>query len=288
MKKIHIITDSACDLPVERLRSYDVEVLPLYVTQGEIIFRDGIDILPETIYRQMAEGVIYKTSQIPYMDYFQCFERHAQEKQPALYLCFSSGLSGTFQTAQLACHDVCERYPDADIRVIDTKAVTGGLGMIVDVVALEAQKGRSMDELITLTQRCTAHIHHIFTVTNLDYVYRGGRLSKTSAVLGNALKIHPFMEVDRDGKLQITDKCRGEKRLLKKFVSYMETHTYDLAHQKIYFVDAVQQPLVNALQAMITKKTGNTNFEQTTLAPVIGTHIGPGSMTVFFFDENPL
>ena len=126
MKKIHIITDSACDLPLERLRSYDVEVLPLYVTQGEIIFRDGIDILPETIYRQMAEGVIYKTSQIPYMDYFQCFERHAQEKQPALYLCFSSGLSGTFQTAQLACHDVCERYPDADIRVIDTKAVTGG------------------------------------------------------------------------------------------------------------------------------------------------------------------
>lgn len=287
METVKIITDSACDLPADRLEKYDVEVLPLLVSQGETFYRDGIDIHPDKIYKDMANGVVYKTAQIPYVDYENCFTKYAKAGRQALYLCFSSGLSSTYQTAVLAAKAVKEKYPDSDVRVIDTKAVTGGLGMIADVVAPKAQEGLSMDDLIKLTKRCTAHIHHIFTVTNLEYVCRGGRISRASAFLGNVLKIHPFMIVDREGKLEITEKCRGEKKLLQRFISYIGEHTYDPAHQRIYFVDAVQQPLVDKLQAMITEKFGNTNFEQKTLAPVIGTHLGPGSMTVFFYDEDP-
>ncbi|MSS19675.1 DegV family protein [Pseudoramibacter porci] len=285
---IHIITDSACDLPKERLEALQVQVLPLYVTQGDNIYRDGIDIQPEEIYKNMKEGVVYKTSQIPYQDYYDCFKTYAEARQDALLLSFSSGLSGTYQTACLAKNEINKEYPDVDIRVVDTKAVTGGLGMVVDVVAEQAQNGMSMDELIQLTNRCHEHIHHIFTVTNLEYVCRGGRLSRPSAFIGNALKIHPFMIVDDEGKLEITDKCRGEKRLVKKFVQYIADHSYDIAHQKIYFVDAYQDHLVNAVQEQLTKQYGCTNFSRKILAPVIGTHIGPGSMTVFFYDQKPL
>lgn len=286
--RIHIITDSACDLPRERLEALQVQVLPLYVTQGENIYRDGIDIQPEEIYENMKKGVVYKTSQIPYQDYYDCFKTYAEAGQDALLLSFSSGLSGTYQTACLARNEIIEEYPDVDIRVVDTKAVTGGLGMVVDVVAEQAQKGMSMDDLIQLTNRCHEHIHHIFTVTNLEYVCRGGRLSRPSAFIGNALKIHPFMIVNSEGKLEITDKCRGEKRLVKKFVQYIADHSYDIAHQPIYFVDAYQDRLVQAIQNQLTEQYGNTNFSRKILAPVIGTHIGPGSMTVFFYDQKPL
>ncbi|MCH4072980.1 DegV family protein [Pseudoramibacter sp.] len=285
---IQIITDSACDLPKERLEALEVKVLPLYVTCGEQIYRDGIDIQPEEIYANMKKGVVYKTSQIPYQDYYDCFKTYAEAGKPALLLSFSSGLSGTYQTACLACKDIREDYPEADIQVVDTKAVTGGLGMIVNVVAEQAQRGMSMQDLIQLTKHCSAHIHHIFTVTNLEYVCRGGRLNRPSALIGNALKIHPFMIVDREGKLEITDKCRGEKRLVKKFVDYIAAHSYDISNQKIYFVDAYQDHLVEAIQNQLTARYGNTNFSRKLLAPVIGTHIGPGSMTVFFFDEAPL
>jgi DegV family protein with EDD domain len=286
--RIHIITDSACDLPKERLEELQVQVLPLYVTQGENIYRDGIDIQPEEIYENMKKGVVYKTSQIPYQDYYDCFKTYAEAGQDALLLSFSSGLSGTYQTACLARKEIIEEYPDVDIRVVDTKAVTGGLGMVVDVVAEQAQKGMSMDDLIQLTNHCHEHIHHIFTVTNLEYVCRGGRLSRPSAFIGNALKIHPFMIVNSEGKLEITDKCRGEKRLVKKFVQYIADHSYDIAHQPIYFVDAYQDRLVQAIQNQLTEQYGNTNFSRKILAPVIGTHIGPGSMTVFFYDQKPL
>ena len=286
--RIHIITDSACDLPKERLEELQVQVLPLYVTQGENIYRDGIDIQPEEIYENMKKGVVYKTSQIPYQDYYDCFKTYAEAGQDALLLSFSSGLSGTYQTACLARKEIIEEYPDVDIQVVDTKAVTGGLDMVVDVVAEQAQKGMSMDDLIQLTNRCHEHIHHIFTVTNLEYVCRGGRLSRPSAFIGNALKIHPFMIVNSEGKLEITDKCRGEKRLVKKFVQYIADHSYDIAHQPIYFVDAYQDRLVQAIQNQLTEQYGNTNFSRKILAPVIGTHIGPGSMTVFFYDQKPL
>lgn len=287
MKTVKIITDSACDLPANRLKQYQVEVLPLLVSQGETYYRDGIDIHSEKIYKDMANGVIYKTAQIPYVDYFTCFEKHAKQNQQALYLCFSSGLSSTYQTAVIACKAVKEKYPESDIHVFDTKCVTGGLGMLVDVVAAKAHEGMSMDDLIRLADRCRKHIHHIFTVTNLEYVCRGGRISRTSAFLGNALKIHPFMIVDREGKLEIKEKCRGEKKLLQRFVSYIDNHTYDPKHQRIYFINAAAQPLIDKLESMITERYGNTNFEEMPLCPVVGTHLGPGSITVHFFDEDP-
>ena len=149
------------------------ELMPLYVIEGEKTYLVGIEITPGMLYSKMRRGVHYKTSQIPYADFVKRFTELAEASMPFMYLSFSSGLSGTYQAAMLAKRDVLEKYPDADIEVLDTKAVTGGLGLIVREVAEAAQNGASMEELVKLSGYYAAHIRHVFTVTDLEYLYRG-------------------------------------------------------------------------------------------------------------------
>lgn len=282
---IQIITDSACDMPKSIKERYHIQILPLYVTQDDTLYRDGVDIHPTEIYESMARGVVYKTSQIPYADYFSCFKDYAEKNQPALYLCFSSGLSGTYQTARLARRDVLELYPDAQIEVYDTKAVLGGLGLLVEQVGAAASMGADMESLLKLAAKCTRHVHHIFTVSDLQYLYRGGRLNRGTAMVGNALKIRPFLVVDEKGELGMIDKARGEKRLLKKMIDFMGSHSYDIKRQQIYICQAACQPMVDEFIKMVGKAFGNDNIEVMPMAPIIGTHTGPGTLTVFFFDK---
>lgn len=283
--KVQIITDSACDMPEEKQKKYHIQILPLYVTQDETLYRDGIDIHPDEIYRKMAEGVVFKTSQIPYTDYFECFEAYAKKGQPVLYLSFSSGLSGTFQTARLAQRDVMEKYPGAQIGVTDTKAVLAGLGMIVEIVGRAAAMGADMESLIALSECCSKHIHHIFTVADLEYLYRGGRLNKGTALIGNALKIRPFLIVDPNGELKQIGKARGEKRLLKMMIAYMGENGYDMTKQPICVEHAADLDVAEEFIKMFKKAYDNTDITLMTVAPVIGTHLGPGSLTAYFFDE---
>lgn len=282
---IKILTDSACDMPAEELEKYDVELMPLYVIEGEKTYLDGIEITPEVLYSKMRRGVHYKTSQIPYADFVKRFTALAEASVPFMYLSFSSGLSGTYQAAMLAKRDVLEKYPDANIEVLDTKAVTGGLGLIVREVAEAAQNGASMEELVKLSCYYAAHIRHVFTVTDLEYLYRGGRLNKGTAIVGNMLKISPLLDVDENGELRQVDKARGEKKLLKKMVEYIEEKGDKLCEQTIYITHADNMPLAESFVKIASKHFKTDNFKIMPLAPIIGTHSGPGTLAVFFFDE---
>lgn len=282
---IKILTDSACDMPAEELEKYDVELMPLYVVEGEKTYLDGIEITPEVLYGKMRRGVHYKTSQIPYADFVKRFTELAEASQPFMYLSFSSGLSGTYQTAMLAKRDVLEKYPDAVIEVLDTKAVTGGLGLIVREVAEAAQNGASMEELVKLSTYYATHIRHVFTVTDLEYLYRGGRLNKGTAIVGNMLKISPLLDVDENGELRQLEKARGEKKLLKKMVDYIEKKGDKLDEQTIYITHADNMSLVESFVKIASKHFKTDNFKIMSLAPIIGTHSGPGTLAVFFFDE---
>lgn len=282
---IKVLTDSACDMPIQALEKYKVELMPLYVVEGEKTYRDGIDITPEVLYEKMRRGVHYKTSQIPYSDFVKRFTELAEAEQPFIYLSFSSGLSGTYQAAMLAKRDVLEKYPKAEIEVIDTKAVTGGLGLLVREVAEAAQNGADMAELLKLSQYYAAHVRHVFTVTDLEYLYRGGRLNKGTAIVGNMLKISPLLDVDENGELRQLDKARGEKKLLKKMLECIEKTGDKLSEQTIYITHADNKPLVESFVKLAGKQLKAADFEIMPLAPIIGTHSGPGTLAVFFFDE---
>ena len=281
---VKIISDSACEMLPEDLERCGIDILPLYVIEGDKTYRDGIDITPEVLYANMRQGVHYKTSQVPYADFVEKFTAMAEAGQPALCLCFSSGLSGTYQAAVLARRDVLEKYPDAKLEVLDTKAVTGGLGLIAEKVATAALEGKSLEELVDLANFYIAHIHHVFTVTDLEYLYRGGRLNKGTALVGNMLKIKPLLDVDENGELRQIDKARGEKKLLKKMLDYIDARGVDMDKQTIGVTHADNLPLAEEFIKMASKHFNTTNFKLTTLVPIIGTHAGPGTLAVFFFD----
>ncbi|MGL4606374.1 MAG: DegV family protein [Eubacteriaceae bacterium] len=283
---IKIITDSGCEmLEVDQLK-YDIEKIPLYVIEDGKNYRDGIDILPEVVYENMKNGVRYTTSQVTYHDFIEKFESLIQLNQPFIYLCFSSGLSGTYQAAVLAERDLKEKYPEApEFRVIDTKAVCYALGHMVYGAAKAAEKGATMEALEKLIDYYIKHARHVFTVTDLQYLYRGGRLNKGTAIIGNMLNINPLLDFNEAGELRQIDKVRGEKKLLKKMVDYVEEHGDRLDIQTIGISHANNQPLVDGFIKMASKRFGADKFKITTLGATIGTHSGPGTMAVFFFDE---
>lgn len=281
---VKIISDSACEMLQEDIERLGIEIMPLYVSEGDKTYRDGIDITSDVLYANMRQGVQYKTSQIPYADFFNKFTEMAKAGQPVLCLSFSSGLSGTYQAAMLAKRDVLDEYPDAEIEVLDTKAVTAGLGLIAEKTAQAAQEGMPMNELVKLAEFYISHIRHVFTVTDLEYLYRGGRLNKGTAVVGNMLKIKPLLDVDEKGELRQIDKARGEKKLLKKMIEYLEVHGTAMDQQTIAVTHADNSELAEEFIQMAGKHFNTTNFKLTTLVPVIGTHSGPGTLAVFFFD----
>ncbi len=281
---VKIISDSACEMLQEDIERLGIEIMPLYVSEGDKTYRDGIDITSDVLYANMRQGVQYKTSQIPYADFFNKFTEMAKAGQPVLCLSFSSGLSGTYQAAMLAKRDVLDEYPDAEIEVLDTKAVTAGLGLIAEKTAQAAQEGMPMNELVKLAEFYISHIRHVFTVTDLEYLYRGGRLNKGTAVVGNMLKIKPLLDVDEKGELRQIDKARGEKKLLKKMIEYLEVHGTAMDQQTIAVTHADNPELAEEFIQMAGKHFNTTNFKLTTLVPVIGTHSGPGTLAVFFFD----
>lgn len=281
---VKIISDSACEMLQEDIERLGIEIMPLYVSEGDKTYRDGIDITSDVLYANMRQGVQYKTSQIPYADFFNKFTEMAKAGQPVLCLSFSSGLSGTYQAAMLAKRDVLDEYPDAEIEVLDTKAVTAGLGLIAEKIAQAAQEGMPMNELVKLAEFYISHIRHVFTVTDLEYLYRGGRLNKGTAVVGNMLKIKPLLDVDEKGELRQIDKARGEKKLLKKMIEYLEVHGTAMDQQTIAVTHADNPELAEEFIQMAGKHFNTTNFKLTTLVPVIGTHSGPGTLAVFFFD----
>ena len=282
---IKIITDSACDILEDDRNAYDIEIMPVYVTGDSKNYRDGIDITSELVYKNMRSGVRYKTSQIPYGDFFKRFEELIIQKQTFIYLSFSSGLSGTYQAATLAARDLKEKYPDAVFEVIDTKAVCYGLGHVVYAVAKAAKNGKTMDELIKRSSYYIKHVKHVFTVTDLQYLYRGGRLNKGTAIIGNMLHINPLLVVDEAGELKQIDKIRGEKKLLKKMVDYLEMYGDQLDVQTIGISHADNPDLATGFVKLAGKRFNTDNFKIVQLGATVGTHTGPGTLAVFFFDE---
>lgn len=282
---IKIITDSACDILKEDRDRYDIEIMPVYVTEGEKNYRDGIDITSEVVFENMRKGIVYKTAQISYNDFYKRFEELIGEKQAFIYLAFSSGLSGTFQAAALAERDLKATYPDAVFKVFDTKAVCYGLGLLVYQVAIAAANGETMEELSKRIEYGIQHIRHVFTVADLQYLYRGGRLNKGTAIIGNMLKIKPLLVVNETGELKQIDKIRGDKKLLKAMVDHLEENGSDWEYQTIAISHADNPKLMEAFVKMAEKRLKTDRFKIAILGATVGTHTGPGTLAVFFFNE---
>jgi DegV family protein with EDD domain len=281
--RIKIICDSACDLPAEILQELGIEELPIVVIKGEKEYFDKVNINPEEVYKSMRDGEVFKTAQITPITFQNSFEKHVKNGDEIIYIGFSSGLSATFQSANIAKLSVQEKYPEAEITLIDTKAASGGYGLVVYEAGRVLQDGGSKEEIIRTAEFFSENIDHIFTVDNIEYLYRGGRVSRTNAILGGMLNIKPILEVS-DGKLVPMEKIRGKNKVLKRMVELVGERNIDSDLSSTIFCITHGDDLETAekLKSMISEKYGAKEFIINQIGGAIGAHVGPGSLTLFY------
>ncbi|GMR67911.1 MULTISPECIES: DegV family protein [Bacillus] len=282
---VKIITDSAADLPVELLQAYDIDLIPLRVyDEAETEYLDGVTLESVTLLQKMREGAVYRTS-LPSLETFQeKFVSYAKEGNPCIYLAFSSELSGTYQSSVLIKEEVKETYADLDLEIIDTKCASLGQGLVVLEAAKMAKDGASKEDILKRIDFLMNHMEHIFTVADLQYLVRGGRLSKVAGFIGGLLNIKPILNVE-EGKLVPLEKVRGKKKVLSRIVDIMEERGKDLKGQTIGMTHGDDLETAEALKALITERFGCEVFIVNTIGAAIGAHTGPGVITLFFLNE---
>ncbi|EEK72954.1 DegV [Bacillus mycoides] len=282
---VKIITDSAADLPVELLQAYDIDLIPLRVyDEAETEYLDGVTLKSVILLQKMREGAVYRTS-LPSLETFQeKFVSYAKEGNPCIYLAFSSELSGTYQSSVLIKEEVKETYTDLDLEIIDTKCASLGQGIVVLEAAKMAKEGASKEEILNRVAFLMNHMEHIFTVADLQYLVRGGRLSKVAGFIGGLLNIKPILNVD-EGKLVPLEKVRGKKKVLSRIVDIMEERGKDLKGQTIGMTHGDDLETAEALKALITERFACEVFIVNTIGAAIGAHTGPGALTLFFLNE---
>lgn len=283
---IKIITDSACDLPKDIIEEYNIEVIPLLVYLEGKEYLDGETIQPVDLFNGMRKGKVYKTAQVPISKFKEAFLKHAENKESCIYIAFSSGLSGTCQAAVMAKNEVLEEYPDFNLDIVDTKCASVGFGLVVYKAAKMAKEGKSKEEIVKAVKFYSEHMEHIFTVDDLEYLYRGGRVSRTAAFVGSLLNIKPILDVE-DGKLVPIEKVRGRKKVLKRMIEIMEERGVDLANQTIGICHGDDLEGAMKLKKMIQEKFGCEKFLINIIGCAIGAHSGPGTLSVFFLNEKP-
>lgn len=283
---VRILCDSASDLSEDLLKEYSIDRLSLMVIKGEEEYFDGLTISSKEVYDGMKDGEIFKTSQVPPSSFEKKFEEYAKNQDSVIYLAFSSELSGTHQAAVFVKEQIKEQYPEFDLTIIDTKSASIGLGLIVLEAGRLAKEGKSKEEILKTVEFYLDHIQHVFTVDNLEYLFRGGRVSKTQALVGGLLNIKPILNME-DGKLVPLDKVRGKSKVYKALLDLMDERTKgaDLTTQIIGISHADDLENALKLKEMISERFAVKDFVIGDIGATIGAHVGPGTLALFFMSK---
>lgn len=281
---LRIATDSASDLPKDLIEKLNIQVMPIIIYLNGDEHLDSVTIQSDEMYQAMIKGADVKTAQIPLNHFMNYFEEFAKTGDEYIYLAFSSNLSGTYQTAVLAYETIKESYPEFKMTIVDTKCVSLGLGLIVVEVAEMIEDGESYDSIMEKIHKDTGHMRHVFSVDDLNYLLKGGRVNKSQAVIGNLLNIKPILKVE-DGFLVPFDKAKGKKKMLAKIYEYIKENGRQLDKQTVGIAHTLNEEEANEVRAHFETVYGTKKFIVTSLGCAIGAHCGPGMITIFFKDE---
>jgi DegV family protein len=288
--KYKIVTDSTCELTADLVKQLDIHVLPVIVTLGEKQFLDNVDITSKQVFEDMRKGEIYKTSQIPLNTYIDVFSHYAKENIPVINVVMSSGISSSFETSKMAVNMVKEEYKDAVIYTLDSKCCSSEMGIAVKYMAMAAQNGKSYEEILKILEFCKANTGVFFTVSDLKYLSRGGRLSKTSAFIGNMLNIKPILSVTKDGSLEVIDKVRSSKKMLQYIIEKVKNDIAEEELEKAEMIIAYAENEETAigLKQDIVNLVGmdKSKISLQDIGPCIGVHTGPDSLYVFYLKKH--
>ena len=278
-----IITDSACDLPMELLQELNVITVSLIVNfRGEARYDSVADDQVKELYDAMRAGEVASTSAVNPDGWAKGIEPALADGKDVLVLAFSSGLSTTYQSAVIAAEELKESYPDRKIIVVDTCAAALGQGLLVWHTCKKRDEGLSLEELAAWVEDAKNHTAHWFTVDDLVYLKRGGRVSAATAVLGAVLNIKPVLHVDNEGHLISMVKARGRKAAINTLASKMGELGGNWDNSTVFICHADALEDAEKLAAMVKEKYAVKEAFIGNLGAVIGSHAGPGTLALFF------
>lgn len=280
-----IVTDSSADLPAELVQELEVEVLPLSFTiQGKSYrnYPDGREMELRSFYQMLRAGEMATTSAVNVADYTAILEPLLQSGKDVLVLAFSSGLSTTYQSSVIAVEELREKYPDRKLFTVDTLCASMGQGLLVWLAVQEKRKGASIEAVRDWVEANKLHLCHWFTVDDLHFLKRGGRVSAATAVVGSMLSIKPVLHVDNEGHLINMSKARGRGASLTALVDRMERTAIDPAGQTVFLSHGDCLADAQKVACEVKRRMGVKEVVLNDIGPVIGAHAGPGTVALFF------
>ncbi len=282
MRDYVIFTDSSCDLPASLVKEWGIEELSLEVNIEGIGTFLNHEIEPAKFYGYLRDKRPVKTAAANMEGFVNAFERIVSEGKDILYIGFSTGLSATYVAGKNAAEEVMEKHPECKILTVDSLCAALGQGLLVKYAVDKKNAGATLEELAAYVEGLKLNLAHWFTVEDLFFLKRGGRVSAATAVMGTVLQIKPVMHVDNDGKLINMAKARGRDASIKALVERMKQTVIDPEKQTVYICHGDCYDDAKKLADMVTAEFGITDILIDYVGPVIGAHSGPGTLALFF------
>ena len=285
-KEYVIMTDSSCDLSQELADQLGLEVLPLEVMADGKNYRnwlDGREIGFKEFYKLAREGKELKTSAENTAAFEEKMEKLLEEGKDILYIGFSTGLSTTYNSGEAAARELREKYHDRKIYTVDTLAASLGQGMIIYYAAKKKEAGATIEEVRDFVENEKLHMCHWFTVDDLNYLKRGGRISAATAAVGTMLSIKPVMHMDNEGHLVAVGKARGRKAALCQLLDTMGELGEGLEGQTTFICHSDCMDDAQYVASQMKERFGVAQVNINWIGPVIGAHTGPGTIGIFFW-----
>lgn len=289
MVKCNLIIDSCCDLPPSVIAHEGVSLVKFpYVIDGETIDDDLFQSMSAAdFYEGMRKGAEPTTSQPSIQILDAAFTEAAEKGVPTVYLCFTSGLSGTFDTVELVRDNVLERYPDFELYVVDTRLASIAEGLLVYEALEQREAGLSARELVAWAEEARCFVNEQFMVDDLDALRRGGRIPSSVALAGSALDVKPLLNIGVDGRLSLVSVARGRKKGIKQLVDFYEKNVSDSGIGRYVVVGHSDCPKdLERLKDLLLKVDDRIMFIECNIGPVIGSHVGPDMLAVVFWGQD--
>ena len=282
MKEYQIFTDATSDLN-EDLETVKIITMNVEIGDKEYVYGPQGNISCSEFYGLQKQGKYASTSQINVLEYEKYFEEALKEGKDVLYISFSSGMSGTYQTACLCKNELEESYPDNRIICIDSLCAAVGEGLLIKEVDKKKREGMSMDELVDWVENNKMNLCHWFTVDNFDHLKHGGRVSAVAATLGNTLNIKPLLRVDEEGKLRVVKKIRGRHKAMAAQVECIVKTWSPEISKSVVIGHGDDLKAAEELKEYVENKLPDAEIYISDIGPIIGAHTGPGVMVLAFW-----
>lgn len=280
-----ISTDSTADLPDSYVKEHGLAIQFLSYSFGDDVYGLNRQMDPKDFYEAMRSGKLPTTNACIPEEVKNSFEAYLKGGYDILHISFSSGLSASYNNARIAAEELSEKYPERKILLVDSLCASLGQGLFVHKAVSLKEKGASIEEVHAWLEENKLHLCHLFTVDDLFHLHRGGRVSKTTAVLGTIINIKPVLHVDDEGHLTPVCNVRGRKKALLKLVELMGEQLKGHENDIVFISHGDCLSDAEFVADRIQEQYGISNFLINYISPTIGSHAGPGTVTLFFMGE---